>query len=108
MSFGEFYKYFETGKKKNNYSAKDKEKHNFSKLAGLKNTKRLIRDLIEKPIKYSEIYKSIPIKLSKGALLYGGTGCGKTALGLALEDEFKMKFFTIKGSDILSKYIGGS
>lgn len=41
-------------------------------------------------------------------LLYGGTGNGKTALGTALKDEFKMKYFSVKGSDILSKYIGGS
>jgi SpoVK/Ycf46/Vps4 family AAA+-type ATPase len=41
-------------------------------------------------------------------LLYGATGNGKTALGTSVEEEFNMKFFTVKGSDILSKYIGGS
>ena len=41
-------------------------------------------------------------------LLYGGSGTGKSAIGEALAGEFKMKFFSVKGSDILSKYIGGS
>lgn len=48
------------------------------------------------------------IKVPRGILLYGATGNGKTALGSAVEDEFPMKFFSVKGSDILSKYIGGS
>ena len=46
--------------------------------------------------------------MPRGVLLYGGTGTGKSAFGSALEDEFHMKFFSVKGSDILSKYIGGS
>ena len=50
----------------------------------------------------------MPIKLPRGVLLYGSTGNGKTALGTSLKDEFKMKYFSVKGSDILSKYIGGS
>ena len=50
----------------------------------------------------------MPIKLPRGILLYGATGNGKTAVGTALKDEFKMKYFSVKGSDILSKYIGGS
>ena len=50
----------------------------------------------------------MPIKLPRGVLLYGGTGNGKTALGSSMKDEFKMKYFSVKGSDILSKYIGGS
>ncbi len=48
------------------------------------------------------------IKLPRGLLFYGATGNGKTLLAQALKDEFNMKFFSIKGSDILSKYIGGS
>ena len=64
--------------------------------------------MIEKPLKYSFLFAKLPLKLSRGVLLYGGTGCGKTALGHALEGEFKMKYFNVKGSDILSKYIGGS
>lgn len=70
--------------------------------------KDTIRSIIEKPNRFSFIYKKLPIKLSRGMLLYGGSGTGKTAIGEALAGEFRMKFFSVKGSDILSKYIGGS
>ena len=77
-------------------------------MAGLGSAKTAIRNIIEKPIKYAFLFKSVPIKLPRGVLLYGATGNGKSALGTSLKDEFKMKYFTVKGSDILSKYIGGS
>ena len=59
-------------------------------------------------MKYNFLFSNLPVKLSKGVLLYGGSGCGKSALGFALKDQFQMKYFSVKGSDILSKYIGGS
>lgn len=46
--------------------------------------------------------------MPRGVLLYGASGTGKSALGNSLKDQFSMKFFSVKGSDILSKYIGGS
>jgi SpoVK/Ycf46/Vps4 family AAA+-type ATPase len=82
--------------------------YDFTKIAGLKVAKSTIKNIIEKPIKYSFLFKTVPIKLPRGILLYGATGNGKSALGLAVKDEFKMKYFSVKGSDILSKYIGGS
>jgi SpoVK/Ycf46/Vps4 family AAA+-type ATPase len=74
----------------------------------MKTAKKTIKQLIEKPIKYSFLFKSVSIKLPRGILLYGASGNGKSAVGAALEDEFKMKYFNVKGSDIMSKYIGGS
>lgn len=41
-------------------------------------------------------------------LLYGPSGVGKTFLSNAIQDQMKMKFFEVKGSDILNKYIGAS
>jgi peroxin-1 len=64
--------------------------------------------MIEKPLKYSSLFKKLPIKLSRGILLYGGSGTGKTAIGESLADEFMMKYFSVKCSDILNKYIGES
>lgn len=82
--------------------------NDFSKLAGLAQVKNTIKSIIEKPLKYAFLFKSAPIKLPRGVLLYGATGNGKSAIGAAVKDEFKMKYFSVKGSDILSKYIGGS
>lgn len=85
-----------------------KQLFDFSKLAGMGSAKSAIKSMIEKPIRYASLFKTVPIKLPRGVLLYGATGNGKTALGSALQHEFKMKYFSVKGSDILSKYIGGS
>ena len=41
--------------------------------------------MIDKPLKYSFMFKNLPIKLSRGVLLYGGSGCGKSMIGHALE-----------------------
>ena len=45
-----------------------------------------IKNIIEKPIKYANLFKSAPIKLPRGVLLYGATGNGKSALGTAIKD----------------------
>jgi ATP-dependent 26S proteasome regulatory subunit len=37
--------------------------------------------MIEKPLKYTSLFKKLPLKLSRGILLYGGSGTGKTAIG---------------------------
>lgn len=108
MSFGQFSKYVITGHRQSTNFGDNKGVINFSKLAGVKQAKSSIRTVIEKPNKYGFVYKKLPIKLSRGILLYGGSGTGKSAIGEALAGEFKMKFFSVKGSDILSKYIGGS
>ena len=108
MSFGQFYKYITTKIKSEDKVDLMAPKNDFSRLAGLKEAKRMIASLIHKPLRYSFVFKNLPVKLSRGILLYGGSGTGKTAIGQALSDQFQMKLFSIKGSDILSKYIGGS
>lgn len=108
MNFGEFSKFMITGKKPSSLGKKKIILEDFAKLAGMKSAKNKIKGMIEKPLKYNHLFSKLPVKLSRGVLLYGASGCGKTALGLALKDEFQMKYFNVKGSDILSKYIGGS
>ena len=108
MSFGEFYKYLTTKIKSEEKNDAMSPKKDFSRLAGLKEAKQMITSLIHKPLKYNFVFKNLPVKLSRGILLYGGSGTGKTALGQALADQFQMKLFSVKGSDILSQYIGGS
>lgn len=107
MSFGEFSKYIISGHKAEGVGQISKVV-DFSKLAGIKDAKKVLRTIVQRPLKYSFVFKRLPIKLSRGVLLYGGSGTGKSAIGQALAGEFKMKFFSVKGSDILSKYIGGS
>ena len=108
MSFGEFSKFALTGQKPHIIGDSKLVKNDFSKLAGVSEAKKTIRSMIYKPLKYSSVFKKLPVKLSRGVLLYGGSGTGKSAIGSSLADQFQMKFFSVKGSDILSKYIGGS
>jgi SpoVK/Ycf46/Vps4 family AAA+-type ATPase len=80
----------------------------FEQLAGMREAKTELTRVIEQPLKYNALFSKFPIKLSRGVLLYGGSGTGKSALGAALASHFSLKFFSLRGSDILSKYIGGS
>jgi len=60
------------------------------------------------PFLYSFLFKNIPIKLPRGILLYGPSGCGKTYIAKATANELGMNFFTVKGPELLNKYIGQS
>ena len=84
------------------------EINDFSKVAGLDKAKQIILETIETPFKYYSLYKHLDIKLPRGILLYGSSGVGKTFLANAVKDQMRMKFFEVKGSDILNKYIGAS
>lgn len=70
--------------------------------------KDIIRETFEVPIKYEFLFKNIPIKLPRGILLYGPPGCGKTYLAKATSNELGLNFFSVKGPEILNKYIGAS
>ena len=48
------------------------------------------------------------MKQSAGVLLYGPSGCGKTLIASALANESKFNFISVKGPELLSKYIGNS
>lgn len=84
LTYGVFVKYAITFTKPKN--VKTTHVYDFNKIAGLKLTKSTIKSIIEKPIKYSFLFKSVPIKLPRGILLYGATGNGKSAVGAAVQD----------------------
>jgi len=48
------------------------------------------------------------VKLPRGLLLYGPSGCGKSYLASATSNELKINFFSVKGPELLNKYIGAS
>ena len=81
----------------------------FSNIGGLLNVKEEIYDTLVLSTKCSEIYNDKPpINMSSGLLLIGPPGCGKTLIASAVQKEFKINFFSIKGPEILNKYIGAS
>lgn len=77
-------------------------------LGGLHEVKERLKQIIHWPIKYPALFKDYPIEPQTCVLLYGMPGTGKTCLAQALANEFKINLISIKGPEILSKYIGAS
>ncbi|KAI0227880.1 Peroxisome biosynthesis protein pex1 [Massospora cicadina] len=80
----------------------------WSDVGGLEATRAILRETLEWPIKYQAIFKACPLRLRSGLLLYGFPGCGKTLLASAVAHECQLNFITVKGPEILNKYIGAS
>ena len=77
-------------------------------VGGLENIKQTLKEVIEWPLKYSSALSYVKLKPSKGVMLYGPPGCGKTLLAKAVATELGVNFISIKGPELLSRYIGES
>ncbi len=77
-------------------------------VGGLDEIKQALKEAIEWPIKNPETFTSMGIEPPKGILLYGPPGCGKTLLARAIATESEANFISIKGPEILSKWVGES
>lgn len=80
----------------------------FSDVAGLEDVKKAITIRMINPIKYPDKYKMYGKKTGGGVLLYGPPGTGKTMIAKAIANEVGAKFYAVKGSDIVSKWVGDS
>ncbi|GLB37363.1 putative peroxisome biogenesis factor 1, N-terminal [Lyophyllum shimeji] len=80
----------------------------WSDIGGLHETRRVLRETLEWPTKYGPIFAQAPLRLRSGILLYGFPGCGKTLLASAVAKECGLNFISVKGPEILNKYIGAS
>ena len=80
----------------------------FADIAGLEDVKEAIRELIITPFRRADLYKRFGMETGGGVLLYGPPGTGKTMLAQAIATEVDAAFFSVKGSDLISKYVGES
>lgn len=80
----------------------------FNDVAGLEDVKKAITIRMINPIKYPDKYKMYGKKTGGGVLLYGPPGTGKTMIAKAIANEVGAKFYAVKGSDIVSKWVGDS
>ena len=77
-------------------------------VGGLEHAKQELREAVEWPLKYPELFKTLNIKPPKGILLYGPPGTGKTLLAKAVANEAQANFISVKGPELLSKWVGES
>ena len=80
----------------------------FADIAGLEDVKEAIRELIITPFRRADLYRRFGMETGGGVLLYGPPGTGKTMLAQAIATEVDAAFFSVKGSDLISKYVGES
>ncbi len=77
-------------------------------VGGLESIKQELIEAIEFPLRYREIYEQLRIKPPKGILLYGPPGTGKTLLAKAAASQTSVNFISVKGAELLSRYVGES
>ncbi|MBU1260421.1 CDC48 family AAA ATPase [bacterium] len=77
-------------------------------VGGLENIKQELKEAIEWPLKYPDVFKKANTNPPKGILLYGKPGTGKTLLAKAVANESGVNFISIKGPQLISRYVGES
>jgi len=80
----------------------------WSDIGGLENVKQELRETVEWPLKDPESFSRLAITPPRGVLLVGPPGCGKTLLARAIATESEANFISIKGPEVLSKWVGES
>ncbi len=80
----------------------------YEHIGGLKNEIKLIREMVELPLRHPEVFQRLGIKPPKGVLLYGPPGTGKTLLAKAVANESGANFYSINGPEIMSMWYGKS
>ena len=80
----------------------------YEDIGGLHEQIQRIREMIELPLRYPELFQKLGIEPPKGVLLYGPPGCGKTLLAKAVATEAEANFILINGPEIMNKYYGES
>lgn len=77
-------------------------------VGGLEYSKQEMQEAVEWPLKYPDLFNHMDAKIPKGILLYGPPGTGKTLLTKAVANESEANFISIKGPEVLSKWVGES
>ncbi|QVL36144.1 CDC48 family AAA ATPase [Aminirod propionatiphilus] len=77
-------------------------------VGGLREIKRQLSEAVAWPLKHGELLASVGLRPPKGILLSGSPGLGKTLVVKAMANESEINFISVKGSELLSKYVGES
>ncbi|MDE1860695.1 MAG: CDC48 family AAA ATPase [Candidatus Micrarchaeota archaeon] len=80
----------------------------YEDIGGLDEAKQKIREMVELPIRYPQLFETLGIDPPRGVLLYGPPGTGKTLLAKAVANESDAHFLSISGPELVSKFVGES
>ncbi|HAM56075.1 MAG TPA: AAA family ATPase, partial [Candidatus Rokubacteria bacterium] len=80
----------------------------YEDIGGLKRELARVREMIELPLRYPEVFERLGVEAPKGVLLHGPPGCGKTLIARAIAHETEAAFFSVNGPEIIHKFYGES
>jgi SpoVK/Ycf46/Vps4 family AAA+-type ATPase len=84
------------------------EKAGWALVGGMQQVRDSLSEQLELPTKHAHVFKGAPIRLPTGAMLYGPPGSGKTLAAKAAAHSANLRLVSIKGPELLNKYIGAS
>lgn len=77
-------------------------------IGALASVREKLRISVVEPIRNPQLFRTMGLTMPAGVLLYGPPGCGKTLLAKAVSNESRANFISIKGPELLNKYVGES
>ncbi|MFL6511008.1 MAG: CDC48 family AAA ATPase [Nitrososphaera sp.] len=80
----------------------------WSAIGGLEEVKRELQEAVEWPLRYPDLYAKLGHTMPKGLLMHGPSGTGKTLLAKAVATESEANFISVRGPELLSKWVGES
>jgi len=80
----------------------------WEEVGGVERVRRVLEESVELPFKNPQVYRHIGIEPPRGILLYGPPGVGKTLLAKAAATESQANFISVKGPEVMSKWVGES
>ena len=86
----------------------DLDNAGYDQIGGASKHLAAVRELVELPLRHSELWRKLGINPPRGVLLTGPSGCGKTAMARAVAAETGAYFFVINGPEVISKRAGES
>ncbi|HTY26324.1 MAG TPA: AAA family ATPase [Desulfomonilaceae bacterium] len=94
--------------KKPDFSMEGPSHVSYESVGGLENELKLVREMVELPLRYAEAFERLGIEAPKGVLLCGPPGTGKTLIARAVASESKLHFARVNGPEIIHKFYGES
>lgn len=93
---------------KPDYGSNHSSDVSYEDIGGLDKQLTLVREMVELPLKYHEVFENLGVEAPKGVLIHGPPGTGKTLIARAIAMETKLHFIRVNGPEIIQKFYGES